>query len=240
MNVNFDTENVMVAVPVTGATLEESRAQWAAATRAGADLVECRLDYLGEEVAAEDVAALALEQRAEHGKPVLATYRTEADGGKASFASTAAYREALLAVATWADLVDVEVSVPGSAQIIRDLTATVPVVASFHDFASGPSVGITKQLLEHMGELGASVAKVAWMVNGPQDLELVQTLQKWAAQNLAIPSVVIGMGSAGTASRLGEAARISAFTFARGVGPGAGASAPGQPTVQEIRASVVG
>ena len=232
--IRFDTENVLVAVSVMGQTRAECRAQWAAAVLAGADVVEWRLDYLGEELDHAGIAALAKQMRTEHGLPILATYRTVADGGKADFARPSEYREALTAAATWADLVDVEVSVPGSSQIIRDLGSSIPVVASFHDFTSGPSTGITKQLLEHMVDLGAAVGKVAWMVAGADDLALVQTLQQWAADSIGIPTVVIGMGAQGTASRLGESARLSAFTFARGVG----ASAPGQPTAEEIRASI--
>lgn len=240
MHVNFDTDNVMVAVPVMGATLAESRSQWAAAVQAGADLVEWRLDYLEEGVGQAEMAALAADMRARHGRPVLATYRTRRDGGSADFVSTVAYRQAVESVATWADLLDVEVSDPGAAQIIRDLAPIVPIVASFHDFTSSPSSGITKQLLEHMADLGASVAKVAWMVKDARDLEQVQAMQRWAAHSVGVPCVVIGMGALGTESRLGESARLSAFTFARGVGPGNGESAPGQPTVQEIRVSVLG
>lgn len=238
MDVNFDTNNVLVAIPIMGETLEESSAQWEAAVRAGADLVEWRLDYLNEGITAGQVAAVAARMRDQYGCPVLGTYRTRADGGNADFPSTAAYREALKAVGTWADLVDVEISYPGAAKIIRDLVPTVPIVASFHDFTSAPSTGVTRQLLAHMADLGAAVAKVAWMVRDSADLDMVKDMQRWAATNIAVPTVVIGMGAAGTESRLGTSARLSAFTFARGVGPGPGESAPGQPTVQQIRASI--
>ncbi len=236
MRTLFDTENAIVAVPVVGETLEESRAQWRAAKDAGADMIEWRLDFLDDAVGEDEKAALAQEMKGEFSLPLLATYRTDADGGRFRFTRPEGYREVVRSAAGFADMVDVEISVPGSTQLVRELAATVPVVASFHDFTSGPSTGVTKQLLEHMEDLGAAVAKVAWMVGNGRDLEMVLSLQRWAAQNVEIPSVVIGMGPLGISTRLGESARISAFTFARG----AQASAPGQPTVEEIRESITG
>ncbi len=236
MRIHFNTENVSVAVPVVGRTIQDCRTQWEAAAEAGADLVEWRLDFLDDAVSEDQKAALAQEMREKFSLPLLATYRTDADGGNFAFSNADKYRQALLSAAGFADLVDVEISIPGSAQLVRELADSVPVVASFHDFTSGPSTGVTKQLLEHMVDLGAAVGKVAWMVTGQRDLEMVLSLQRWAVQNIEIPSVVIGMGPLGMGTRLGESARISAFTFARGTQ----ASAPGQPTVEEIRASITG
>ncbi len=228
---DFDQDRVTIAIPITGVNLRESEEQWRDASEE-ADLLEWRLDYL-EEDERLGAAALARRLRAELGVPLLATYRTVTDGGKGELAGPD-YRRVVEDAATWADLIDVEVSVPGSARMIEELREKLPVVASFHDFTSHPSSGITLQLLEHMQDLGAAVAKVAWMVRSEEDLEMVLALQQWAAKNMGIPAVVIGMGGAGTPSRLGSSALVSAFTFARG----ADASAPGQPLAEEIRRSV--
>lgn len=233
MGCKFDSKSPLIAVPVSASSLDAVEEEVAQAVAAGANLVEWRLDYLDIDPTDELVHQLGAGLRKTHGLPVLVTVRTEDEGGHYR-GSNASYRKAIRLAAKWADLVDVEAGQPGAEELIAEISDTTCVVASFHDFTASPSAGITQKLLAHMQDMGAGVGKVAWMVRNADDLALIQRLQEWAVKNLQMPTVVIGMGDLGQPSRLGASARRSAFTFARGVQ----VSAPGQPTVTEIRDSL--
>ena len=235
MGVSFDTTSATIVVPIMAASLEDVALQWEAAVGAGADIVEWRIDALGPHLwDAETVGESGAALRAQFGKPVLATMRTAKEGGGFT-GSAAQYRSILRDAGGWADLVDVEVGYRGAEELIAELRGRTAVVGSFHDFTTEPSAATTVQLLSQMQDLGCGVGKVAWMVTTEADLALVKNLQVWAAEHMSMPTVVIGMGPLGTESRLGNSALMSAFTFARG----SVESAPGQPTVEEIRASVI-
>lgn len=263
MTLRFDSHAAMVAVPVMGTALADVRRQWSEAARSGADLIEWRLDYIAaapeDEAPAPtltDLAAVGREMSVMYRLPVLATYRTTAEGGRFPSGDVLGYRDAVVSAASWADAVDVEYAMAQeiddatalileseSGQLrqtfgdfVRSLKATATVVVSVHDFGGPMAMDDIVARLSDIAAMGADVAKVACTVPDTAALYDVLTAQRWAAQNLPIPAVVIGMGSAGQASRLGESALTSAFTFARGVQ----ASAPGQPTVEEIRASISG
>lgn len=192
---------------------------------------------LGDDAAWLDTAArLAAELREKTGVPVLATFRTTAEGGRLPVDANHAgrYRGLVQDTACWADAVDVELVRPGADHLIAELSGLVPVVASFHSFEPGVDEEFLKDTLRHMEETGASVAKIAWMVGDQDDLETVLDAQLWAGRNMGTPALVIGMGEMGRATRLGAAAKRSAFTFATA----GAASAPGQPSVEELRASL--
>lgn len=254
-----------IAVPVTGETADEVRAQWDQASRQGADLVEWRLDYFQGEPA--EIAALGEEMREAHHLPVLATWRTDREGGRLEtggmvtrpspsqlFEGTQLYADAVLDTARWADAVDVELDI-AAAWPMGDLIAAVNgtgiwaqrtpyrensapsgpvVVVSHHEFQVPPTNSaqiIT--YLQKMANTDADVLKIAWIVETESELQAVLDAGQWAQENLPNPCVLIAMGPAGTASRVGEPGARSAFTFA----VASRASAPGQPSVQQVRDS---
>lgn len=238
----FGNQQLVTAiVPLTGASLESVKQQWVEAGQAGADLVEWRLDLLegisdDSELQAR-IAGLAVWARNAGLPPVLATYRTAFEGG--ALATTDAQYVALVQEsATWADAVDVELVRHGAPQLILDLRKELPTVASFHNFDDHVDPEFLQTTLSVMAESGASVAKVAQNVGEPAGLGKILEVQDWAAKELPIPAVVIGMGPKAVASRLGDSALISAFTFATlGEKPGE-QSAPGQPTLAQLRQSL--
>lgn len=231
---DYSASSLTVAVPVMGATSDLVHKEWERAVALGADLVEWRLDYFDDRLDSRAVASLGRELRDTYGIPVLATVRTSAEGGLFPSEQTEDYSRIVESAAEWADAVDVEIAVPGASALLSSLAPHTVTVASFHSFDARPSKERLQAIMQEMAACGASVTKVAWMVETPEELAVIREVQQWAAENLSIPAVVIAMGEVGRASRLGEAALLSAFTFARGVA----ASAPGQPTVEEIRASV--
>lgn len=223
----------VITVPITAQTLDGVREQWQDAVEAGADLVEWRLDYLeGLENLLPEVHDVADQCRRQWGIPVLATIRTAAEGG--NFDQMDAYLAFTSFLSEWADAVDVEVDRLGSRDLIAEMKTKVPVVASFHQYAHAPNAPLIKGLLSRMADTSAHVVKIAWMTSDADDVIQVSDAAAWAAENIAVPAVVIGMGEAGVTTRLGQAAQQAAFAFATA----GDASAPGQPTVAELKESV--
>lgn len=242
-------DELTIAVALVATTLKEASAQWRDAVNAGADLIEFRLDYLGDEVMDAQIEAFVLEMKQQFEAPVIATVRTTKEGGRFAVGEDPGdgahrsggdpgdgagdYRQKVSSLVSWADALDIEIDRGGAGDLIQSFREEVPVIASFHQFDKSPTKTEMEAILRRMETAGASIAKVAWMVRDETDLQVVLDMQVWAQKNLAIPAVVIGMGEEGQASRLGEAAKRSAFTFAAVTK----ASAPGQPTIDRVRAS---
>lgn len=226
----LDRCGITVAVPVSGDDAALG-AEWDSAARAGADLIEWRVD--ARESGALDIGR---RLRTTHRLPVLVTARTSIESGDfphpPGSSPDCAYQHLLLEASQWADAVDVEYLRPGAPDLIRSIrdAGAVPV-ASFHEFAADFDEEQARLHLRRMADMGAGVAKVAWRVSTPEQAQQVLDTQVWACENLSVPTVVIGMGGEGAATRSGDGARRSAFTFATVLRT----TAPGQLTVQQVR-----
>jgi len=203
-----------VVVPLSGPTATVI-AQAEVAKRAGADVVELRLDRCP---APQEVLS-ALERLP---LPALVTIRHASEGG--GWSGSPADRAALYAAADGrAAMIDVEL------QHFADLRwrpARSRLVLSSHDF-SGPG-GDLPATIAAMRAAGADIPKVAITARDAADLALVRHLYSGASA----PLVAIAMGEHGLPSRLLAQAWGAAFTFAR-LDDDEG-SAPGQPTVGEL------
>lgn len=228
---HFGGGQTRIAVPVMSEDPARIEDQWRAAVRAGADLVEWRIDAVGE----PDLQ-VGRRLRSELGVPVLATVRTAQEGGH--FAGTPdAYQELICGAAQWADAVDIEFAASDAESLLeaaQDKGAAV--VFSHHVWGRPAALAEIQECLLAMAEAGADIAKVAWMASSTDEVEAVISAQIWAFDNLMVPAVVIAMGEEGTRTRLGDCAARSAFTFAVATR----SSAPGQPTVTEVRESLNG
>ena len=203
-------------VPLTQPTAKEMRAGMRAAAAAGADMVECRLDFLAE--CDEATPGALLEDRP---LPTIVTCRPGRQGGR--FAGEESRRLALLAAAAQAgaDYVDIEDDVPESHR------PKGRVILSHHDFRGRPA-----ELDDIVAELNASnaeVCKIVFAAAGPEDALAACGILKSARK----PTIALAMGEHGVASRI-LARKFGAFaTFAASQ---AGAeSAPGQLTVEEMK-----
>lgn len=238
-----DRDGVVAVVPLTSKNLKDVRKEWGEAASAGADMVEWRLDWLepkrsSKKISLRKVAEVADEMREATGVPVLATYRTAAEGGAKRRGlvddEDLDYDRLLRSAAQWADAVDIEYQRAGANKLIREVREEVPVVGSFHLLIPIHSSESFEEWLSEAEASGANVAKLSAMMDGARSAEAIREAQMWAVENLEVPSVVLGMGPGGKQTRLGDAARRSAFTFAT-VGR---ESAPGQPTLEELRKSL--
>ncbi|RXR06658.1 type I 3-dehydroquinate dehydratase [Pseudoxanthomonas composti] len=224
-------------VPITGATAEEALAQ---AQRIGAsadtDVVEWRLDCL--DIASDARALVALAPQiaaAAGGKPILATFRTSAEGGSKAIADAdygALYTALIQARA--ADLYDVEMfrdRAVVEAIVAAAHAAGAYVVMSNHDFHATPDTTEIVARLRQQQALGADVLKIAVMPQSPGDVLKLLEATWQLRQTSDRPLLTMSMGPMGVVSRLAGETFGQALTF----GMLGKASAPGQIEVGALR-----
>ena len=216
-----------VIVPVTAETFDEIAGQ----TASGADIVEWRMDFLSPSID----ALTALERLADSADlPILATFRTADEGGKAIEAS--AYRDLLLAVARSGKVGAIDVEAFRDESTVREIIdgaheAGVAVVASYHDFHATPAA---EEILARFGAMdaaGADVLKLACMPASVDDLLVLLSATHQASHVFDRPLITVAMGPIGVLSRVAGGIFGSCATFAA-VGRG---SAPGQIPASDLR-----
>lgn len=225
-----------ICVPVMGRRLEDVIGCAVLAAASQADFVEWRADYY-EDARKPDVLQMTLLalRRTIGEMPLLFTLRTAAEGGQADV-SPAQYRQVLeiAAESNCVDLIDVEymMSAAECPSLPQHLQGRqLPVVLSSHNFDTTPPANEMVKRMQAMYDAGANVVKLAVMAHDTADLlALLQASHEYAARQNG-PFIAISMGGAGRLSRLAGEAFGSAATFAA-VGE---ASAPGQPTVRQMR-----
>ncbi|WP_073454034.1 type I 3-dehydroquinate dehydratase [Actinomyces denticolens] len=236
---------------------DSALAQALAASAAGADLVELRLDLLappteGLAPAAPEALASSWHEAilvvaaalAPTGTPLLATARSRREGGGAALAPRE-HAEALGALIDLqaggrgerpiADALDVELSTGALAALAeRAHEEGIAVVASSHDFTATPPDEEMLERLERMEADGADCAKIAVMPRSEEDVDRALQVAARARASLSIPVAVISMGERGRRSRLEGWRYGSALTFATVTADPATASAPGQPPIAAL------
>lgn len=248
----LDARSPSIIVPLTARDPEALERQIdaldAARPAAGAprlfDLVEWRVDLYEPATAgpggdpAPEVAVAALQRIAERlpDTPVLATFRTRAEGGEAEL--TPEHYVGLvgaLASTGLAAAVDVEHRHPLSADAIAGVHAhDTPVVASNHDFDATPPADEIVGRLQAMERAGADVAKIAVMPRSAADVVSLLDATERAHRAVGIPLITMSMGALGAVTRIGGGTFGSAATFAT-IGP---PSAPGQLAAQGVRSAL--
>lgn len=232
-----------VIVPVSGDS-HSLIGQVQAMASCRADIVEWRADtFLASLVGAhfvsasdvgEDLVSMARYVADSSPLPVLATIRTSVEGGQA-FLDDEEYCALVRRLASCVGGVDVEISREGSSILIEHAHEEgAIVVASFHDFEATPSDERLAEVLAAMNVAGADVLKFACMAHSATDAARVLAAQAWAREAYDRPIIGISMGQHGAPTRLVGSALGSAATFA--TLPGWEGSAPGQFTVEQVRA----
>lgn len=242
----LDASSPSIIVPITARDLRGLEEQAAAlnSDRAGAayDAVEWRVDLFepftvaGGSDPAPAVEALRHLANLLPDTPVLATFRTSAEGGTADI-TPEAYLALIgaLAATGLAAAVDVEYRHPGAAEAIEAAHAHhVAVVASNHDFDGTPPVEEIIKRLEDMERAGADVAKIAVTPRSPADVVTLLAATERRHRVAKIPLITMSMGTLGAVTRIGGGTFGSAATFAT-VGA---ASAPGQLPAAGVRAAL--
>lgn len=226
-----------VIVPITGTTSGELVDQAKALAGHNFDIVEWRVDYL--DVALDPVAVVAVGREivaALGGRPVLFTFRTQAEGGQQAI-TPAQFSELNIALINsgLVDAVDVEVHLDqeaGDAVIATAKQRGVAVVGSYHNFQATPSADHIVEMLVEMQHRQCDVAKAAVMPNSVSDvMKLMSATATMSATHRATPVLTMSMGGLGLLSRIGAQTVGSCATFAMVGRP----SAPGQIPVEELQ-----
>jgi 3-dehydroquinate dehydratase-1 len=207
------------------------------------DILEWRADYFTSAVPASliiDIEKAAAALRAIIDKPLLFTFRTEAEGGAQSISAEdyITLNKAIVASGN-VDMIDIELGCEArmldSSDTIKDFIAYahdfwVMVVVSNHDFHKTPSKAEIIRRLEKMQALGADIPKIAVMPESADDvLTLLAATAEW--YKVAIqPFITISM------SQLGAISRLATFGSCATFGAATKSSAPGQLAVNELRA----
>lgn len=211
-------------VPIYGRA-DDLPAKAQAAVSAGADLVEWRAD-LSEDW---DACAQAL---ADVSVPVIATIRTDSEGG--SFPDRGSdYATAVLSLAAKRfDVIDIEIGRAGANGAIAAARASgIPVIASHHSFEVTPRDEEILAILDDMAAAEADLLKIAFTPVNEDDTWRQMALSRGMQRRYGVPIISISMGPDAAWTRLAARACGSAATFAS-VGDG---SAPGQLDAELVR-----
>jgi len=230
----------LLCAPLVGVDREALLAEAAVVRAAAPDIFEWRVDFFRELSDARAVVDTAQAlRRALPGLPLLFTRRSAAEGGQKVAISEQAVADVYAAVceADCADLVDYEMSnQPGDMAAVRAASGRrgIGLVCSYHNFQETPPQAELAARFRRAQELGGDVAKVAVMPKRREDVLTLLSATLQASQALDIPLISMAMGPLGALSRIAGFAFGSALTF----GVGAGASAPGQMPISELRAAI--
>jgi 3-dehydroquinate dehydratase-1 len=206
-------------VPITATTAEEALAQAARiAANADTDIAEWRIDYLDNALDAKALARLGPQMaKALHGKPLLLTFRTQAEGGAKAIADADYGRlYTTLLTARFADLVDVEMfrdAAVVQALVAQAHAAGISVVMSSHDFKNTPDSAEIVARLQRQQALGADVLKIAVMPHDAGDVLKLLDATWQLRRSSDRPLLTMAMGGTGVVSRLSGETFGQALTF---------------------------
>jgi len=183
----------------------------------GADMIELRLDLVTEPIQTIKAIREATE------KPIIATNRLQAEGGK--FLGSERERIDLLVQASeYADLVDIELQAELREEFISQVSR--PVIVSYHDFQGMPEIDELAAIKGRMKKAGAAIAKIAVTPKRlKDDLDLLGFLL--AAD---MPLCLIAMGDLGRHLRAVAPLYGSALAY----GYIRESTAPGQMSLAEL------
>ncbi len=223
-----------ICIPLTPSDEEELTLQLDCAVRSPADMWEWRMDYLPSAVPFDRICTRIREAAGD--RPLLATFRTRAEGGMRDFSVEEYLRLYDTVIRSGADLADVEWSLgPEILHTVRNTAAAhhAAIVVSRHYFDSTPSVQEMFDILPGMDGTGGDISKLAVMPQTAQDvLNLMEASARFGTSGPRKPYITLSMGSLGRITRLACNITGSCITFAAAYA----ASAPGQMSAESVSA----
>ncbi len=194
------------------------------------DVIELRLDYLGNQRPEVFADLTRRAAGAARDKILLATLRNGTDGGSFSIADSAYFAayEAILATGR-PDLVDLEIfrDLPGIRRLIALAHELgIRVLLSDHELKFTPEEGEIIRRLQMEDALGADILKFSSMGLSPEDaLTIMSATAKMRRYYTSKPMLTMAIGRYGVMTRLTGEGFGSDLTF---VSVDGHASAPGQ------------
>lgn len=236
-----------IIVPLVGAYEDDLLKQAEAAVATRARIMEWRLDRfrpdledVGEHREAVLSALPALRAQLGPDRALLATFRTDAEGGARPIADRdlGILLESLITgrkagTQSAVDLVDIETG-RDAATVQRVISAAhrhgTVIIGSFHDMDATPAEAELVGILRAQRRLGVDVPKIAVTPRSPRDVLTLLSASLTIAEDLSGPHIAISMGPLGASSRVSAETFGSAATFAT-AGEG---SAPGQLRAKDV------
>ncbi|KAL6763450.1 dehydroquinate dehydratase [Haematococcus lacustris] len=215
-----------ICVSVTATTVESFIHEIEEVERAGADIVELRLDFIKDFDTERDLARIM----ASCSRPYIVTFRPQWEGGQYTGPEPPRLATLKLAALRGAPHVDVEFKAAPLFFASRgEVPVSCKVILSFHNFATTPSGPQLQQLAADMHAAGADIVKIATMAQDISDTATVLAL----LDNPPVPTIALAMGERGLLTRI-LAAKYGAYLTFAALAPGR-ESAPGQPNLQQLR-----
>lgn len=242
-NIEFGGGIPKIAVPVIAESEEEICEVVREAGTAG-DLIELRADAFSGIYDTMRLLSLLSDVRELTDRPILFTLRSKREGGLLDVHPEEYLDILRIAISSGSiDLIDIELwALPteeaeeygiSTAQMLTEESHGfgIRVVMSQHNFVSTPGREDIYEALKKMRDLGADIAKGAYMPETYEDVDEVLAAGLKAEKNLSIPFILISMGEMGQMTRTHGEVFGSAVTFACLRGK---ASAPGQFEADEL------
>jgi 3-dehydroquinate dehydratase type I len=184
-------------------------------------LFEVRIDLIGK--GWQSIAALLP-------RPWLACNRRVDEGGKAKGGEAKRIGELGRAVEIGAQLVDIELSTPGVAEIVKDFKGRAEVIVSYHNLVETPPVDRLRQVIINQLAAGADICKVVTTAQRFKDnMEILELIGLFPD----IRIIAFAMGDAGQVSRIMSPLVGGYLTYASS--EKGSESAAGQMAVADVR-----
>ena len=187
---------------VIASTMAEALEEIDEAIVAGADIVELRIDFLRDFIAARDVRVLLDACSV----PCIVTYRPTWEGGQ--YKGDEQHRLSVLwtAVELGAAYVDCELRAAGhffaaAPNGVRE-RSTTKIILSSHNYDDVPSEVELDEIHAQCVVAGADIVKIAAMVKDITQIARLENLLARAKSATGHKTIVLGMGEAGQVSRL--------------------------------------
>jgi 3-dehydroquinate dehydratase type I len=217
-----------IAVSVLPKTMQEALQLIEKAENANADMIEVRLDCLGNRIVLADLAA--------HGKtPKIATYKMTSVPGVLPVSEAEQRKMLLKAAKSGFEFVDIELSGTKVRELVSEVKARgAKSIVSFHDFSGTPSLSELKRIFQKEINSKADVCKIVTTAKRMEDNLTVLDFTSSASASGKSKIVCFAMDELGKVSRLLSPLFGGFFTFAS-LEHGS-ETASGQMSIQEMRA----
>jgi len=228
MFLGYDMDPGLIPLVVGVISTPEGLEKTSVETSWPCDVVEIRLDLIGEESCDWPVAALRLTKA---GIGTLLTVRHVSEGGRWSgdeHARLDCYIQGLPHVTG----VDVELNASILPDIVALASGKVTVIGSHHQFRHMPSATELQAVVKDGAAAGVDVTKIAAYANDRTELNRLINLLK---KNASKPICAMAMGPMGSESRVELPLVGSCLTYGYIDKP----SAPGQPSAADIRDQLI-
>lgn len=192
-----------------------------------ADMLELRIDMFGRELLEhlEDIVIRAKEL----GKSLIATIRSQKEGGKRFIDDETRYR-LFRRIISHVDILDIELSSEGLLERLMPLIKEKNklLLLSYHDFEETPKDSVIEEKFLRARKKGADLVKIAVTAKSREDLI---RMAQFTIRHRKDGIISISMGEHGRPSRVLFPFLGSLITY----GSITEASAPGQLSVKEFR-----